>query len=109
MWQLCSADDKHKAFHDWSAERMMHQNTAMKEKEPGFIRYWSGLLARRFPRQPTLLTKNAESDKGENHKQRAQQKKIEQRKFAGYKIAKWIKTNYIRRKEELDARITDET
>ena len=89
-------------FHD-HAESMRRQLTAVKEKEPGFTRnrrvFGSGLIARRFPRQ------NVEGDEGEeNDKQRAKQKKI-----TGYKIAKWIKTYYIRRKEELEARITEET
>ena len=71
---------------------MTHQRTAAKEK------------AMPVPRRLTLLTKNVEEDKEENDKQRVKQKKI-----TGYKIAKWIKTNYIRREEELDARITEET
>ena len=84
--------DKQHDFHDWSAKRMTHQRTAAKEK------------AKPVPRRLTLLAKNVEEEKEENDKQRVQQEKI-----AGYKIAKWIKTNYIRRVEEFDARITEET
>ena len=65
---------------------------------------------RRFPRRPTLLTKNVEGDEGKNDKQHAtQQKKRKEKKITGDRIAKWIKTNYIRRNEEFDARITKET